>query len=187
MEEKCKHTPLEWSVNVLHLMLQATMVLVEDIDMQLHIQGNAFHREKKKHIKNYARCIEQARGYMEKFGLDTSCWEAVGEDSKAYTNVIADANELIRLILLYVDRAHCENGYYDIMRSLRAMPENGLFPESYISRFNFKHEWIYGKGDRVHTTNHGDGTLDAKVNGSWIVNLDNGNQVVLNESMFKLL
>lgn len=185
--EKSKHTPLEWSINVLHLMLQATTILVEDIDMQLHIKGERFQREKKMYIKNYARCIEQARSWMDKFGLDTSCWEAVGKDSKAYTNIIADANELLRVIFLYVDRAHSDTGYYEVMRSLRHLPENGLFPESYIARFNFKHEWIYGSGDRVRTANHGDGTLYAKVNGAWIVNLDDGNQIVLREEHFKLI
>ena len=187
METKGEPTPLGWLVNVLHLMLQATSVLIEDIDQQLQRQGDRFSREKKMYFKHYQRCLEQARGYMEKFGLDTSCWEAVGEDSKKYSNIIADANELIRVVMLYVDRAHSEDGYYKIMRHLRSLPENGLFPESYIARFNMHHVWIYGKGDRVHTTNHGDGTLDVKVNNDWIVNLDNGNQVVLNENHFKLI
>ena len=183
-----KHPPLNWLVNVLHLMLQATTVLVEDIDQQLKVQGNRFHKEKKQYIKNYARCIEQARYWMEKFGLDTSCWEAVGEDGRAYSNVIADANELIRLVMLYVDRAHTEDGYYKIFRFLRSLPENGLFPEWYIGRFNMHHVWIPGKGDRVHTTNHGDGTLDCHLgNENWQVHLDSGDNIILNESHFKLL
>lgn len=185
--ENNNETPLGWLINVLHLMLQASSVLVEDIDQQLRWQGDKFNREKKMYFKHYQRCIEQARGYMEKFGLDTSCWEAVGEDSRKYSNIIADANELIRLVMLYVDRAHSEDGYYKIMRFVRSLPENGIFPERYIARFNMHHIWIPGKGDRVHTTNHGDGTLDMKVNNDWVVNLDNGNQVVLNESHFKII
>lgn len=189
MEDKTKNpSPMEWAVNVLHMMLQASSVLIEDIDMQLAAQGSKFKREKKVYFKHYQRCIEQARGFMEKFGLDTSCWEACGEDSRAYSNVIADANELIRVILLYVDRAHSENGYYDIVRFLRQMPENGLFPEWYIARFNMHHEWVPGKGDRVHTANHGDGVIDQKLlNGSYIINLDSGGQTVLNEDHFKLI
>lgn len=188
MAEKIEQTPLGWSVNVLHLLLQASSVLIEDIDQQLQWQGSKFHQEKKKHFKNYQRCIEQARGYMEKFGLDTSCWDAVGEDSRAYSNVIADANELIRLVMLYVDRAHSEDGYYKIMRYLRSLPENGLFPEKYIARFNMHHQWIPGAGDRVHTINHGDGTLDLHLgNGNWQVKLDNGENVILNETHFKIV
>ena len=187
MEKRSEPTPLGWLVNMLHLMLQATSVLIEDIDQQLQRQGDRFSREKKMYFKHYQRCLEQARGYMEKFGLDSSCWEAVGEDSKKYTNIIADANELIRVVMLYVDRAHSEDGYYKIMRFLRSLPENGLFPENYIARFNMHHVWIYGKGDRVRTSNHGDGTLDIKVNDSWIVNLDSGGQTVLKEEHFKLI
>ena len=188
MEDKGKqHSPLEWSINVLHLLLQATTVLVEDIDQQLKAQGGRFHREKKQYIKNYAKCVDQAGYWMEKFGLDTSCWDAVGQDGRAYSNVIADANELIREVMLYVDRAHCEDGYYKIFRFLRSMPENGLFPEWYIGRFNMHHKWVPGKGDRVHTTNHGDGVIEQKLlNGAYIINLDSGKQVVLEEKHFKL-
>lgn len=182
-----KHPPLNWLINVLHLMLQATTVIVEDIDQQLHVQGTRFHREKKQYIKNYTRCVEQARYWMEKFGLDSSCWEAVGEDSRAYSNVIADANELIRLIMLYVDRSHSEDGYYKIFRFIRSLPENGIFPEWYIARFAMHHEWVPGKGDRVRTTNHGDGTIDSKVNNAYIINLDSGGQTVLDERHFKLI
>lgn len=183
-----RHPPLGWLVNVLHLFLQATTVLVEDIDQQLQAQGNRFHKEKKQYIKNYTRCVDQSRYWMEKFGLDTSCWEAVGEDGRAYSNVIADANELIRLVMLYVDRAHSEDGYYKIFRFLRSMPEQGLFPEWYIARFAMHHVWIPGKGDRVHTANHGDGVIDQKLlNGNYIINLDSGGQTVLEEKHFKLI
>jgi hypothetical protein len=178
-----KHSPLNWLVNVLHLMLQATTVLVEDIDQQLQVQGSRFHREKKQYIKNYARCVEQAGYWMDKFGLDASCWEAVGKDGRAYSNVIADANELIRLVMLYVDRAHSEDGYYKIFRFLRSLPENGLFPEWYIGRFQMHHVWILGKGDRVKTLNHGNGTLEDHLgNGNWQVLLDSGERIILNEN-----
>jgi hypothetical protein len=185
--DNIERTPLGWEINVLYLMLQATSILIEDIDQQLQRNRDMFNREKKMYFKNYERCVNQARHWLEEFGLDTSCWDAVGQDSRAYTNIIADANELIREVLLYIDRSHCETGYYDIMRFLRSMPENGLFPEKFIARFNFKHEWVPGKGDRVHTLNHGDGTIDLKVNDSYIINLDSGGQTVLKESHFKLI
>lgn len=185
---KLERTPLGWEVSVLHILLQATDVLIEDIDMQLRAQSASFRQDKKMHFKNYSRCLEQARCYLEKFGLDTSCWEAVGKDPHRYSNIIADANELIRLILLYVDRAHTEEGYYDIFRHLRALPENGIFPEKFIGRFNMHHEWVPGVGDRVHTENRGDGTLACKGNGrAWVIDLDSGGQTVLNEDQFKLI
>ena len=188
MESKNEPTPLGWLVNVLHMMLQASSVLIEDIDQQLQREGKKFNREKKMYFKHYQRCVEQARGYMEKFGLDTSCWEAVDEDARKYSNIIADANEMIRVIMLYVDRAHSEDGYYKIVRFLRALPEQGIFPEKYIARFNMHHVWVPGAGDRVHTEHHGDGTLAFKANGNaWVIDLDSGGQTVLNEEQFKLI
>lgn len=187
MGEK-KETPLGWLVNLLHLMLQASTVLVEDIDQQLRLKGEHFKKEKKQYIKNYTRCIEQARYWIEKFGLDTSCWEAVKEDSRAYSNIIADANELIRVAMLYVDRAHTEEGYYKIFRFLRSLPENGIFPEKYIGRFQMHHVWVPGPGDKVHTNNYGNGVLELKTNGdNWIIRMDDGSQRVLKESQFKLI
>ena len=183
-----KETPLGWAVNVLHLMLQASTVLMEDIDQQLQRQGQHFRQDKKLAFKNYSRCVEDARRWMERFGLDTSCWQAVGEDARAYSNIIADANELIRLVLLYVDRSHNEDGYYSIFRHLRSLPEGGCFPEWYISRFRMHHVWVPGPGDRVQTDNHGPGKLAFKANGkAWVIDLDSGGQTVLNEDQFKLI
>lgn len=188
MEDKKKETPLGWAVNVLYMMIQASTVLIEDIDQQLQARGTHFRQDKKLAFKNYSRCIEDARRWMERFGLDTSCWDAVKQDPRAYSNVIADANELIRLVMLYVDRAHSEDGYYKIFRFLRELPGNGLFPDWYIGRFQMHHVWVPGKGDRVRTTNHGDGVIDQKFdNGSYVVNLDDGGQVVLKEEHFKLI
>ena len=185
---KLERTPLGWEVSILHVMLQAVDVIIEDIDQQLHAQSASFRQDKKMYFKHYQRCIEQARGYLEKFGLDTSCWEAVGKDSRRYSNIIADANEMVRLILLYVDRSHTEENYYNIFRFLRSLPENGIFPERFIGRFNMHHEWVPGVGDRVHTEHRGDGTLACKGNGkAWVINLDSGGQTVLNEDQFKLI
>lgn len=181
-------TPLGWEVTVLHLMLQAATVLVEDIDQQLRREGASFRQDKKKALKDYTRCIEQATAYMEKFGLDTSCWQAVHEDGRKYSNIIADANELIRLVMLYVDRTRSEEGFYAIFRHIRSLPEGGVFPDWFIGRFNMHHEWVPGAGDRVHTQHHGDGTLAFKANGTaWVINLDSGGQTVLNEDQFKLI
>lgn len=187
MADNGKPNPLGWSVNMLHLMLQATTILMEDIDQQLRYRGEKFRQDKKQYIRNYARCVEHATYWMEKFGLDVSCWEAVGENGKAYSNVIADANELIRVVMLYMDRAHTYEGYQKVMRFLRSIPENGIFPEKYIARYDMKHEWLYGKGDKVDTP-YGQGVVDFHANGDdWCIKFPDGTQKIVNESKLKLL
>ena len=49
-------------------------------------------------------------------------------------------------------------------------------------------EWVYAKGDRVMTKNHGIGILDLNTNDdNWIVNLESGGQTVLNTKQFSII
>lgn len=191
MEKKkpIEQTTLGWCVNLLYILLQVVDILVEYIDGQLRAMGNSFEREKKKAFGNYTRKQREAAYWIhDVIKVDDAFWNATDQDSKRYTNSVADAHELLRACMLYMDRSHTTTGYYQIMRFLRAMPEGGIFPEKTISRFNFNRAWVYDKGDRVHNENHGDGVLDLCVgNGNWQVIFDNGDKAVLNESMFKLI
>ena len=186
---KIEQTPLGWSVNLLYIMLQAVDVLVEDIDYQLRLRGEHFKREQKQAFKRYTQKQRDASYWLhDVIKIDDAFWEATDKDSKRYSNSIADAHELLRACLLYMDRSHTEKGYYQIMRFLRNLPEGGIFPEKTISRFDFNRAWIYEVGDRVHNENHGDGVLEVCLgNGNWQVLFNNGDRVILNEKMFKLI
>lgn len=184
-----EQTPIGWLVNLLFLMLQSADVLVEDIDYQLRLRGDHFKREQKQAFNTYTRKQREASYWLhDVIKIDNAFWEATDRNSKRYSNAVADAHELLRAILLYMDRSHTEGGYYRIMRFLRGLPEGGIFPEKTISRFEFNRAWVYEKGDRVHNDNHGDGVLDLDLgNGNWQVALDGGGKVILNESTFKLI
>lgn len=176
-------------VNVLYIMLQSIDILVEDIDGQLRARGESFKREQKKAFSNYTKKLRESSYWLhDVIKVDDAFWEATDRNSKRYSNSVADAHELLREIMLYVDRSHTETGYYKIMRFIRSLPEGGIFPADYISRFDFNRAWVYETGDRVETTNHGSGTLDLHLgNGNWQVKLDDGENIVLNETHFKLL
>lgn len=188
---KLEETPLGWQVNLLWMFLQSANILVEDIDMQLKIKygdSSGFIHEKKKYIKNYERCLKEAEQWMLKFGLDKETYNAVGKHSGMYTNTVASAKELIRIAMLHIDRAHCEGGSYRAFKALRNLPSNGIFPDKYIDRFQMKYEIVPEPGDRVLTTNHGQGVLLLHVgNKNWNVKLADGSERILNESNFKLL
>ena len=189
MAEKIEQTPLGWEVNALYILLQSIDVLVEDIDFQLRLRGEHFKKEQKQAFKRYTQKQRDAAYWLhDVIKIDDAFWNATEQNSKRYSNSIADAHELLRAVMLYIDRSHTEKGYYQIMRFLRSLPEGGIFPEKTISRFDFNRAWIYESGDRVHTTNHGDGTLDLHLgNGNWQVKLDNGENVILNENHFKIV
>ena len=186
--KEIEKTAIGWEVNLMYILLQVVDVLVEDIDWQLRLRGNNFKRELKQSFKRYTQKQKDASYWLHDIiGVDRAFWEATEKNSKKYSNSIADAHELLRMCMLYMDRSHTEDGYYQIMRFLRSLPNGGLFPDEFVARFNFNRAWVYEKGDRIHNDNHGNGILDLDLgNSNWQCVFDNGDKAVLNESQFKL-
>lgn len=184
-------TPLGWEINLLFLFAHSCTVLAEDIDMQLRNKTRDvefFDKNKKKALYNYERAIKEAEDWMFKFGLDKITYEAVNEHSKAYSNVIANANAVIRMSMLCLDRAQCDGGDARVFKRIRSLPENGIFPEWMIERFRMKLEIVPEAGDHVMTNNHGEGILLLHLgNANWNVRLSDGSEIVLNEKHFKML
>lgn len=189
--QNIEQTPLGWEINLLFLAAHCCTVLAEDIDMQLRNKTNGvefFNKDKKKAVYNYEKAIKEAEEWMFKFGLDKITYEAVQEHNKAYSNVIANSNALIRMMMLCLDRAHAEGGDARVFKRLRSLPEGGIFSEKMMERFRMKLEIVPESGDRVRTKNHGEGTLDLHLgNENWQVKLDNGESIILNEKHFTLL
>ncbi len=184
-------TPLGWLINMLFLMAHCCTILTEDIDMQIRIissKADRFDPVKRKAIAGYNKAIKEAEECMFKFGLDKITYEAVQEHNKAYSNVIANANTLIRMMMLCLDRSHLDGGDARVFKRLRSLPEGGIFSEKTMERFRMKLAMVPEAGDRVRTANHGEGTLDLHLgNENWQIRLDNGESVILNEKHFRLL
>lgn len=182
----CKETSLGWKVNVLYVLTAAVDVLVNDVDRDLKKIGTSFDKEKKRTFGRYAKSVRDCAYWVDRLGIDETVWRASGESARRYDGFLADARELLRLILLYVDRSHSEDGFYRIFRFLRSLPENGLFAEEDIARFEFKREWIPEPGDAVETP-HGKGVIRMTLNhGDYMVDLEDGRQKVVNGKDLKL-
>ena len=192
------NTPLGWAINLLFLLALACTILADFIDQQLRIHfvsKEGFVREKKKAINDYNDCIKKCLSYLEQadekmqiFDPDGSTFKAVHEHGKMYTNSVAHAKRILQFLMLLLDRSHCEGGEQRALKRLRSMPENGIFPEEFISRFSMKYEVIPEPGDRIYNENHGNGKLDFHIGKeNWQCVFDNGEKVILNEKQFKLL
>lgn len=109
MEKKLEESPLGWTIVLLFIILNAAEVLTYDIDDQLQDRfgpGNGFDPQKKYWLKHYYRCMKQARHWLEEmFKIDEIVWESTDQDSRRYTNAMADSSEIIRILMLYLDRA----------------------------------------------------------------------------------
>lgn len=65
--------------------------------------------------------------------------ETIEAATGAYDGFEADALELIRLVLLYVDRTYKSNeNFAKVFKTLRCMPPGGLFSDNEIARFKQK-------------------------------------------------
>lgn len=195
--ENIDASPLGWEIDLLYLFAHCATILADDVDAQLKRRNplNFFNKEKKKALNDYFDCIKKikywfnrADEYMEQFNLEGSTFDATNKSSKAYSNVIASANELIRASMLVIDRGNCDGGQARVFKRLRSLPEQGIFPEKFIERFQMKYEIVPESGDRIINPNHGEGTLMFHTGkNNWCVKLDNGKEIILNEKTFRLL
>ena len=60
-------------------------------------------------------------------------------DTNAYDSFQGDANELIRLVMLYIDRtARNKDGFAKVFKTLRLLPSSGIFNDEDIARFKMR-------------------------------------------------
>lgn len=63
-----------------------------------------------------------------------------GGNTKAYDGFNEDANEICRLVLLYIDRTSRSNdGFARVFRTLRQLPSQGIINDEDISYYKMKH------------------------------------------------
>jgi hypothetical protein len=185
LEKRAKDTPLGWRINLYFILLQCISILMEKIDSELKQFGSTFRQDKKYAYGQYVALQKKAQVWLDKINVDGAFWDATYHNARRYDNSIADANELIREMMLYIDRSWSQENFYKIFRFLRQLPSGDRFPEEEIAKYNFKRPWVIGIDDRVKTE-FGDGTIIAEGNkNSWVINLDNGAQKVLDESQFE--
>lgn len=198
-----QETPLGWKVNLMNMLATSLMCLAESIDgdlrqIKLEDGSTLFFNQKKKHqykmlcdcLKNasnqFRLNLHNAESWYNKLNIDGQVWNVVGGNSDRYDNYTCDAKELLQLIMLYMDRAHSEQGFYSIFRFLRKLPENDIFPEEEIQKFQFKRPLIPCKGATI-SCQYGKGVIEDQMNGdNWLINMDDGTQRVLTSKQFKI-
>lgn len=184
--DQIKNTPVENEVTLLYELAGTMDILLDDIDRMLGKVGHSFSGEKKGQFKGFAQAVKNATYYLDKIGLDRVLWKATNENHKAYDNALADSYEMIRFLMLYIDRSHTDEGFQSIYRHMSNLPSQGIFPDGYMSRFDFARPYLFGMGDRV-MTDKGEGVIQAPGNGgNWVVKIGNKQEIV-NEDNIKLL
>lgn len=71
--------------------------------------------------------------------IDATFSREGADGTGAYDAFAADANELCRLLLLYVDRcASSSEGYAKVFKLLRTLPTSGVFSDEDVARYKLK-------------------------------------------------
>ena len=208
MDEKTlrKHTdetPLGWKVNLLNMLCSSLMALAENIDSDLRKikmpDGSTLllkHKKKrdynqmceylKEGVAQYQTALGKAAEKYNDLNIDGQVWRIVGANTARYDNFTADAKELLQMMMLYIDRAHSDTGYYSILRHLRSLPSGDIFPEEEIARFHFKRPLVPCPGAPIRCR-FGKGVIRDQMNGdNWLIDMEDGTQRVLTSTQYEI-
>lgn len=132
-----RDTKLGPRVYLLYLLTHVASILIWDIDVVLRSCGQRFSNEKKRFFTRFWDCLKQADGWYDKFfPHDTE--GAIDGDFSKLDGMRRDANQVIRLLMYWIDRTEDDGPLQDeVFAMLRQAPEGGRYPQDVIDRFNF--------------------------------------------------
>lgn len=111
-------------------------ILFNDIAGRITSVGG-FKFEKKQRFTTFTQKVKEALIWYEKCGFDDDFMAATDGDYSKLDGYRQDANELIRVLMLYIDRTTTTAKYEEIIKYLTEQPEGGIFSQEEIDRFNF--------------------------------------------------
>lgn len=115
---------------------QATDVLMSSIALRLRRFGG-MKQEKKHAFNQYRKAVENAAYWYDR-AFEGDLEASTCGDWKKLDGYRQDANELIRVMMLYIDRTTTCKTYDNVIRYLTELPEGGLFSSDDIKEFDFK-------------------------------------------------
>ena len=179
--------PVEKKLVLLYEMASAMDMLVHSIDRDLCGLGYSFDREKKMLFNRYAKSAKETMYWYERLGIDDTMWKAVGETLKGFDNCLADSAEMLRFLMLYVDRSISQNGFEAINRFMVNLPSNGIFSDAAIKEFKIDRPYKFDIGDRVGIDGKSGKIVGVGNDGYWVVDVDGDRQRIIHETQLKLL
>lgn len=112
-------------------------ILTNSVENSLNFLNREFTQERKKAFKEYVASIASCKDKYEKCA-DNTLWE---EGKESYEQYRMDANELIRVMMYYINAVKTEADFIEVTEYLKNKSDSvndKLFSDSEINRFNFK-------------------------------------------------
>lgn len=143
---------INFKLTALHVLALATQILMEDMDAEMKLEGVSaeWRRETRFGLKEISdnigkasRCFGKARTAYERFiepSKDRCMRDKDGRFSpQMYTDNLKDANELLRLSLLYMEKCYQDfDNVNAVFRHLRSLKGCGVLEDTDIERYRIK-------------------------------------------------
>ena len=122
-------------VNLMFNCLRIIDTLTYDIDRRFAAKGARFSHTKKKLYNDYMKKIHEAQALWERT-MENEYWEGAYHDIFTYDKMRFEANELIQLLLLFIDRvALNQENCWSIFKHIRSLPSPGIIDEEDLEFF----------------------------------------------------
>lgn len=135
---KSKNTDIveNFEIHMMYDLARAAEILIYDIDRRLRQKNMCFHREKKQLFNKITGLVEALMKQYDKLEDD---FVVAGLSAERYDLMRVEANELIRLVLLYADKtARSEDNLNKIFEFIKSLDGEGLVTDEVLNRFYLK-------------------------------------------------
>jgi len=183
IDKMCEVSSVGHKVTLLYHLAMVMDILIVDIDRELQKYGPGFEKEKKRRFNIYAQSVRDTCTRAEQLNIDNAIWKATG-DARSFDSVRGTANELLRYLMLLIDRTQSRGAAFRVFRYLKRLQSAGIFTEGDIARFSFGATDEPKTGDIVNTP-YGKGVIDIELNnGDYMMTFGDGTQRVINIERF---
>lgn len=185
IDKLCEVSTVGSKVTLLYHLAMVMDILIMDIDRELQRHGaGGFEKEKKRRFNIYSQSVRDTCTRAEQLNIDNAIWKVTG-NSRSYDSVRGTANEILRFLLLLIDRTHSRGAAFRAFHYLKGLPSAGIFKAEDFARFAFGSADEPKAGDIVNTP-HGKGVIDFELNnGDYMMTFSDGKQRVVNIEQFK--
>lgn len=122
--------------NMLFNLMRMSEILMNDICRRFEAKGSRFHQKKKQNYNKFISKVKEALHWFDE-ALEDDYIEGISGNSFQYDKMRFEANELITLLMLYVDRVSLKpENFHNIFQYIRSLESCGVVKDEELEWFN---------------------------------------------------
>ena len=122
--------------NMLFNLMRMAEILLNDINRRFEAKGSRFQQKKKQNYNKFIAKVNEALRWFDEV-IEDDYIEGSNGSNFQYDKMRFEANELITLLMLYVDRVSLKpENFYRIFQYIRSLESCGVVKEEELEWFN---------------------------------------------------